>query len=91
MSRMEGSMRKLAAALLAALLAGGLMSAADAQSAKKRKGHDARPASSPSAVAERQRHKSTFDDTQYYERLSEKIPFGTPAWWRQRELENNNE
>ena len=57
-------MRKLATALLAALLIGGLVSAVDAQSTKKRKGHDARRANSPSAVAERQRHKSTFDDTQ---------------------------
>jgi len=84
-------MRKLAAALLVALLAGGLANPAEAQSDKKRKGQDARKSGSPSAVAERQRHKSTFDDTQYYERLSEKIPFGTPAWWRQRELENINE
>ncbi len=84
-------MRMLAAALLAALLAGGLASAADAQGDRKRKGTDTRKADSPSAIAERQRHKSTFDETQYYERLSEKIPFGTPAWWRQKELENTNE
>jgi hypothetical protein len=83
-------MTKLAAALLAASLAGGLANA-DAQTDKKRKSHDARKSGSPSAVAERQRHKSTFDETLYYERLSEKIPFGTPAWWRQKELENTNE
>ena len=84
-------MRKLATALLAVLLAGGLANAADAQSAKKRKDYDARQAGSPSAVAERQRHKNTFDETRYYERLSEKIPFGTPAWWRQKQLESTNE
>ena len=28
-----------------------------------------------------------FDETQYFERLSERIPFGTPAWWRQKQLE----
>ena len=84
-------MSNLAVALLAAFLVGGLANAADAQGDKKRKVQDARKSGSPSAVAERQRHKSTFDETLYYERLSEKIPFGTPAWWRQRELENTNE
>jgi hypothetical protein len=29
-----------------------------------------------------------IDETQYYERLSEKIPFGSGTWWRQRQLEN---
>ena len=42
---------------------------------------------SPSEVRERQKHRRTFDETKYYERLSEKIPFGTAAWWRQRQLE----
>jgi len=42
----------------------------------------------PSVIRERQRHKHTFDETQYYERLSEQIPFGTAAWWRQKQLEN---
>ena len=28
-----------------------------------------------------------FDETQYYERLSERIPFGAPAWCRQKQLE----
>jgi hypothetical protein len=46
---------------------------------------------SPSAIAARQRHKETFDETQYYERLSEQIPFGSAAWWRQKQLEQTNE
>jgi hypothetical protein len=45
----------------------------------------------PSAIAARQRHKETFDETQYYERLSEQIPFGSAAWWRQKQLEQTNE
>ena len=44
---------------------------------------------SPSAIAERQRHASTFDETQYYEHDSRKIPFGTAAWWRQLEIEGS--
>jgi len=43
---------------------------------------------SPRAIRERQKHKHTFDETQYYERLSEEIPFGTAAWWRQKQFEN---
>lgn len=35
-----------------------------------------------------QRNAATFDDTKYYERLSEKIPIGTSAWWRQRAFES---
>jgi hypothetical protein len=42
---------------------------------------------SPSAIARRQRHASTFDETEYYERDSRKIPFGTAEWWRQMERE----
>ena len=43
----------------------------------------------PSTLAERQRHRSTFDPSQYYERDSNKIPFGTQAWWRQKEFEDS--
>jgi hypothetical protein len=44
---------------------------------------------SPSAVRERQRHASTFDETQYYEHDVRKIPFGTATWWRQLEIEGS--
>jgi hypothetical protein len=42
---------------------------------------------SPSAIAERQRHASTFDNTQYFEHDSNKIPFGTLEWWDQKARE----
>ena len=35
-----------------------------------------------------QRYKETFDETRYYERDSNKIPFGSAAWWRQKQFEN---
>lgn len=28
-----------------------------------------------------------FDETDYHERRHERIPFGSPAWWKQREFE----
>jgi hypothetical protein len=42
---------------------------------------------SPSAIAERQRHARTFDNTQYFEHDSNKIPFGTLEWWDQKARE----
>lgn len=84
-------MRRLAATITLALLAGSVGGSAHAQVAPKQKSQEGRQSRSPSAIAERQRHKKTFDETRYYERLSEKIPFGTPAWWRQREIESTNE
>ncbi len=41
----------------------------------------------PSEVARRQANAKTFDHTQYYERDSRKIPFGSAEWWRQMERE----
>lgn len=82
-------MRKITVALLAAMLATGPAIGTDAAGTKKRKAAD--ESRSPSAIAERQKHKRTFDETQYYERLSEKIPFGTDAWWRQKQIEDANE
>jgi hypothetical protein len=77
-------MRKILAGLLAAAFVFGIAGAADAKTKKKYYNYY-----SPSAIAERQRHASTFDETQYYERDSRKIPFGTAAWWRQLDLENS--
>ena len=79
-------MRKILAGLLSAAFVLGFAGAADAKAKKKYRHYNYY---SPSAIAERQRHASTFDETQYYERDSRKIPFGTAAWWRQLELENN--
>jgi hypothetical protein len=45
---------------------------------------------SPSDVAERQRKASTFDETQYYEVDSRKLPFGSAAWWRQMQQESDS-
>ena len=46
---------------------------------------------SPSAIAERQRHASTFDPTQYYEHQLDKVPFGTQTWWDQYDREHGGQ
>jgi hypothetical protein len=46
---------------------------------------------SPSAIAERQRHASTFDPTQYYEHDLTKIPLGTQTWWDQYDREHGGD
>lgn len=84
-------MKKVAVALFAVLLAAGPAGAADERGAEKRKAAERQYNHGPAAIAERQRHKSTFDETQYFERLSEKIPFGSDAWWRQKQMEDANE
>jgi hypothetical protein len=86
----ETVMRKITVAFLAVMLAGPAI-ATDTAGTKKRTSDDKQYSRSPSAIAERQRHKSTFDETQYFERLSEKIPFGSDAWWRQKQMEDANE
>jgi hypothetical protein len=82
-------MRTLVTALVSVGLLTGLAGAASAHS-KKHRGQAKYYDNSQSAVAERQRHRRTFDETQYYERDSRKIPFGTPAWWRQKEFESGS-
>jgi hypothetical protein len=66
----------------------GIAGTADAKS-KKRHLYSLYQYNSPSAIAERQRHASTFDETQYYEHDSRKIPFGTATWWRQLDIEGS--
>lgn len=83
-------MRVLALAV-ASVLAVAAIPELSAAEAKKPKDTASRSSTSPSAIAERQRNKDTFDETQYYERLSEKVPFGSAAWWRQKQLESTNE
>ncbi len=81
-------MRAIITALVSIAFIAGVAGSADAAKAKKRyKPYSTTYSNSPSAIAERQRHKETFDETQYYERDSNKIPFGTAAWWRQRAFE----
>ena len=80
-------MRTVITALVSVAFIAGLAGTADAAKGKK-KYRAYSYGYSPSAIAERQRHARTFDETQYYERLSEKIPIGTSAWWRQKEFEN---
>ncbi len=78
-------MKALLAGVVAVALAG-LPGNAEAASGKKKLGqqeHTVRPA--PKAYNAPVRD---IDETRYYERLSEKIPFGSSTWWRQRQLEN---
>ena len=79
----------LAAAVSSALLAG-IAGAADAGSGPKwKRYYSPNYPGSPLWIADRQRFAATFDPTLYYVRDSNKIPFGTPTWWRQREFENS--
>jgi hypothetical protein len=79
----------IATALAIAGLSGVLLiEQADANNRRYRDDGGYYRSTSPRVIRERQRHRHTFDETQYYERLSEKIPLGTDAWWRQRQLEN---
>ena len=87
MSQKGYPMRSILTGLLSAALVLGIAGTASAQSKKKYVYYDYY---SPSAIAERQRHASTFDETQYYERDSRKIPFGTAEWWRQLEREGSS-
>jgi hypothetical protein len=88
-------MRLLALAVAFVFVLAPAVSPSASEAKKKPKDQASRPGmpegTSPSAIAARQRHKETFDETQYYERLSEQIPFGSAAWWRQKQLEQTNE
>lgn len=80
-------MRAILTGLLSAALMLGIAGAADAKSKQKVIYYYYYTYNSPSAIAEQQRHAKTFDETEYYERDSRKIPFGTAEWWRQMERE----
>ena len=84
-------MRSILTGLLSMALLLGIAGTADAAKARKKsKSYDTSyQYNSPSAIADRQRNARTFDETQYYERDSNKIPFGTMAWWRQKEREGS--
>ena len=55
----------------------------------KKKYAEADRSNSPSDINERQRNKETFDPSQYYQRDSNRIPFGTRTWWDQKTLEGS--
>ncbi len=78
-------MKSLLVALFALLLTAAAGSA-DTVSAKKK--HGARDHAKPAAKAQTGGAIRDIDETRYYERLSEKIPFGSGTWWRQKQLEN---
>jgi hypothetical protein len=80
--------KKVLTAALSFAVVLGIAGTADAKS-KKRHHYSSYQYNSPSAIAERQRHASTFDETQYYEHDSRKIPFGSATWWRQMEIEGS--
>jgi hypothetical protein len=82
-------MRSILTGLLTAALALGVAGTANAQSKTYRTYtyYTYVDDDSPSAIAKRQRHARTFDETEYYERDSRKIPFGTAEWWRQMDRE----
>ncbi len=77
-------MRHVLTGLLSLAFVLGIVGAADAK-AKKKRHYYSYNYNSPSAIRERQRHASTFDETQYYEHDIREIPFGTATWWRQLE------
>lgn len=81
-------MKYVLASLLSLAFVLGIAGTADAKS-KKRNYYYYNSYNSPSAIRARQRHASTFDETQYYEHDVRKIPFGTATWWRQLEIEGS--
>jgi hypothetical protein len=76
-------MRTAVTGLVSAGLLVALAGSSVAADGYKRHRHKAYNYNSPSAVAERQRHARTFDETKYYEHDLSKIPLGTRAWWDQ--------
>jgi hypothetical protein len=85
--------RSILTGFLALALAFGVAGTADAGQKKKKPQQASSIRSqyySPSVVAERQRNASTFDETQYYEVDSRKLPFGSAAWWRQMQQESDS-
>ena len=81
-------MKYVLTSLLSLAFVVGIAGTADAKS-KNRNYYYYNSYNSPSAMRERQRHASTFDETKYYEHDSRKIPFGTATWWRQLEMEGS--
>jgi hypothetical protein len=87
------ALRSILTGVLALLLVFGVAETADAKQKKKKPHYISQSRSqyySPSVVAERQRNASTFDETQYYEVDSRKLPFGSAAWWRQMQQESDS-
>jgi hypothetical protein len=85
-------MRSILTGLLSLFLVFGAAATADAKQKKKRPQETSSGRSqyySPSVVAERQRSAGTFDETQYHEVDSRRLPFGSAAWWRQLQQEND--
>jgi hypothetical protein len=85
--------RSILTGFLTLALAFGLAGTADAGQKKKKPQRASSSRSqyySPAVVAERQRNASTFDETQYYEVDSRKLPFGSAAWWRQMQQESDS-
>ena len=81
-------MQRILTGLLAAALVSGIAGAANAKTKTVTTYYYYYvDADSPSAVAKRQANARTFDQTKYYERDSNKIPFGSAEWWRQKERE----
>jgi len=85
-------MRTILTGLVSLALVFGTAVTADAKSKKKKHQHASYSRAqyySPSEVADRQRRASTFDETQYYEVDSRRLPFGSAAWWRQIQQETD--
>lgn len=78
-------MRMLVAGLVSAGLLAALASPSLAAGTKRHR--QVYKDNSPSAIAERQRHARTFDESEYYEHNLNKIPLGTRAWWDQYDRE----
>ena len=81
-------MKTIITAIVSVAFLAGIAGTADAAKKKRYRSDTYYYSNSPSSIAERQRHARTFDETQYFERDSNKIPFGTAEWWRQKQREN---
>jgi len=79
-------MRGLTPALLAVALLAAPVTAGAASAKKKHAERETVQRTAPKSTGSGP--VRDIDETQYYERLSEKIPFGSSTWWRQKQLEN---
>ena len=81
-------MKAVLTALVAIGLAAGKAGDASAASQRKKAKHAAsHKAKAHKTVSASRPDPRTFDETQYYERFEDKVPFGSHVWWRIRDIQ----
>ncbi len=87
--KVAGMLKRLTLlSLAAAVILGAVAEGADAAAKRKKKTPYAQQHRSANVIRQNEfTPLDKFDETEYYERRHERIPFGSPAWWKQREIE----